>query len=264
MKRSSLLLSHLTGVLLVLSNMPYKALATVSIDTNQDTVYQLQSAGLVNNEKPVRLHLGCGQSYLQGYLNIDFPSTEHTVQAYSVADAHADISQLKCEPNSIDEIRSHHIFEHFDRQTALALLCAWHTWLKPGGLLVIETPDFQASIRVMLNARIPYKQQQVTLRHIFGSHEAHWAYHYDGWYKTKFEHVLGSLAFVGIKCQPLTHNKLIPSILVHAHKKTSVSLDTLKNISKTILRDSMVDEGDASMWSVWCQAFDKAMGKLHQ
>lgn len=263
MKRSRLFLVRLISSLLVVGSTPHKSLATLSIDTTQDTIHQLRAAGLIDNQQPVRLHLGCGQSYLQGYINIDFPATEHTVQAYSIADAHADISRLKCEPNSIDVIESHHIFEHFDRQTALALLCAWHTWLKPGGLLVIETPDFQASIRVMLNARIPYKQQQVTLRHIFGSHEAHWAYHYDGWYKAKFHHVLGSLGFVGIKSKLLAHNMLIPSILAHAHKKTPVALDTLKNVSKTILRDSMVDEGDTSMWSVWCQAFDKAMVKLH-
>jgi hypothetical protein len=27
--------------------------------------------------KPLRLHLGCGQTKLAGYVNIDYPSSEH-------------------------------------------------------------------------------------------------------------------------------------------------------------------------------------------
>lgn len=249
--------------LLFLVSLPQISLGAPHLDTTHGTFDQLKNVGLIRDNMPIRLHLGCGQIYLPGYINIDFPSTEHTVQAYSVADAYANITELQFLPNSLDEIRSHHIFEHFDRQTALALLCAWHTWLKPGGTLIIETPDFEASIRVMLQANLAYKQKQISLRHIFGSHEAHWAYHYDGWYKAKFEHVLGAIGFAQISCHALIHNPLIPSILVHAYKPAPLPVAILKEASKTILRDSMVDEGDASMWAVWCQAFDRAMGKLH-
>lgn len=263
MNSVKLWLNKLIAVVCIANSVTHHAWAALSIDPSRETLAQLYDAGLVQDQQPIRLHLGCGQAYISGYINIDFPSTEHTVQAYSVADAHADITQLNFPAHSIDVIESHHIFEHFDRQTALALLCAWHTWLKPGGILIIETPDFEASIAVMMSPKVPYKQKQVSLRHIFGSHEAHWAYHYDGWYKTKFEHVLGSLGFFRITCQALRHNPLIPSILVQAQKMNNLPIDTLKQASKAILRDSMVDEGDASMWSVWCQAFDKAMSKLH-
>ena len=79
-----------------------------------------------------KLHLGCGQRYLEGYVNIDFPAAEHTVQEQSVADRHADLLCLSYPAGSIDEIRLHHVFEHFDRHTACALMASWQSWLKVG------------------------------------------------------------------------------------------------------------------------------------
>ena len=61
----------------------------------------------------MKLHLGCGQQYFEGYRNIDFPLTQHTVQTKSVADEHADLTSLRYPAGSIDEIRLHHVFEHF-------------------------------------------------------------------------------------------------------------------------------------------------------
>ncbi|MCC7414605.1 MAG: methyltransferase domain-containing protein [Epsilonproteobacteria bacterium] len=254
MKRSVIALLYL------LNTYTYPALF---IDTTQDSFSQLYKADLIDVDKPIRLHLGCGQIYLADYINIDFSSADHTFQTNSVADAYADITQLNFPANSIDVIESHHIFEHFDRQTALALLCAWQTWLKPGGLLIIETPDFEASIRVMLTPQLSYQEKQVTLRHIFGSHEAHWAYHYDGWYTEKFEHILAALGFSQISHELIAYYYLIPSILITAQKSQLIPIEVLGCTSKELLRESMVTSNESSLWDIWCAAFDKALKKLH-
>ena len=91
-------------------------------------------------EKEIKLHLGYQEKYLKGYINIDLPPEDHTVQEVR-ADKFADVRELEYEPESISEIRSHHLLEHFSRQEALMLLAEWHKWLIPGGLLVVETPD---------------------------------------------------------------------------------------------------------------------------
>lgn len=72
-------------------------------------------------DETLKLYLGCGEKYLQGYRNIDFPILNHSVQAKSVADKLIDIRLLKFSPISITEVRPHHLFEHFDRVESLVL-----------------------------------------------------------------------------------------------------------------------------------------------
>ncbi|HTY40183.1 MAG TPA: glycosyltransferase, partial [Candidatus Paceibacterota bacterium] len=145
----------------------------------------------------VRLHLGCGEKYLEGYVNIDFPEGEHTVMKPK-ADLVADIRTLSYPENSVDEIRSHHVFEHFSRAEALKLLSRWRKWLKPGGLLVVETPDFSTSA-LFFNLSFSMRRKFQLSRHIFGSQEAKWALHQDHWDKRKFKFVLGALGFESLR-----------------------------------------------------------------
>jgi len=93
----------------------------------------------------------------------------------------------------------HHVFEHFTRPVALALLCRWRNWLKPGGLLRIETPDAMACFIIMTSQFVSFDDKQQVMRHLYGSHEAAWAVHYDGWYKDKFEITLSKLGFGDLK-----------------------------------------------------------------
>jgi hypothetical protein len=76
----------------------------------------------------MKLHLGCGQVYLKGYVNIDYPSSEHTVQHKSVADRLTDISQLTFPTSSVEEVRLHHVFEHFRRPQISARVACWNGW----------------------------------------------------------------------------------------------------------------------------------------
>lgn len=142
-----------------------------------------------------KLHLGCGTRYLDGYVNIDHPVGEHTVQHDLVADRYADITKLTCPHGSIDEIRLHHVFEHFSRPVALAQLCRWTDWLRPDGVLRIETPDALGCAWALVKPWTSEASRQQIVRHLFGSHEAAWAVHWDGWYEERFRRTLAALGF---------------------------------------------------------------------
>ncbi|MDD2336791.1 MAG: methyltransferase domain-containing protein, partial [Geobacteraceae bacterium] len=145
-------------------------------DSTSITIFtELLRANIIHPGQPLRLHLGCGQKYLQGYINIDFPSENHTTQSRQIADYCANILDLDFPPGSVDEIRCHHVLEHFERPVALSLLAQWQSWLKKEGTLVIETPDLEESARLLLSEQSTYQEKQVIIRHLFGSNEAHWA-----------------------------------------------------------------------------------------
>lgn len=208
----------------------------------------------------LRLHLGCGQVYLPGYLNIDYPPGEHSVQQESKADLHADILQLDYPAHSIQEVRAHHVFEHFQRPVALALLVRWYQWLAPGGILRLETPDLERSIHEILGTR-DERQRQRILRHVFGSHEAHWATHHDGWYKDKWEVTLGRLGFHACQFEYSSWKDTF-NVTVTATKDPPLrSVEDQRAGAEQILRDSLIDDSPSErrLLVVWLDSFDKQL-----
>lgn len=87
-------------------------------------------------DESVRLHLGCGVVYRPGYVNIDTGDG-------SVSDLRADAMDLPYPRNSVSLIEAHHLIEHFDHVHVLYLLAHWYRILKPGGNLIVETPDLE-------------------------------------------------------------------------------------------------------------------------
>ncbi|EKD88023.1 MAG: ubiquinone/menaquinone biosynthesis methylase-like protein, partial [uncultured bacterium] len=171
--------------------------------------------------RKMKLHLGCGEVHLTDYINIDYPVDQHTVQTKPAADEFHDILELSYPHDSIDEIRLHHVFEHFSRPVALGLLAGWWCWLRPEGILHIEVPDFDRTVLTVLN---PFSKQElrgVALRHIFGSQEASWAVHMEGWSPKRLSHLIRSMGYkvnqVNKNSYKGTHNFEIIAV------KTSVS-----------------------------------------
>jgi hypothetical protein len=127
-----------------------------------------------------KLHLGCGGNYLSGYINIDFP-IENTIQTRRHdPDIEADFTTLSFPGNYFNEIMLFHVFEHFQRHHALGLLCKWNKMLVDHGRLHLAMPDVEKCMQEFVGAD-EYRRGQL-IRHIFGSHEAFWATHHEGWY----------------------------------------------------------------------------------
>ncbi|MAH44037.1 methyltransferase [archaeon] len=97
-------------------------------------------------KEKIKLHLGCGERYISGYVNVD-------VQKYDTVDVVADIMKLPYEDNTVDLIYSCGMLEHFGINQNLSffrntcwidVLEYWHKLLKPGGELYLSVPDFEA------------------------------------------------------------------------------------------------------------------------
>ena len=204
-----------------------------------------------DDAKPLRLHLGCGTRYLEGYINIDHPSSEHTVQQGLVADRYADILTLTFPSGTVDEIRLHHVFEHFPRQIALALLCRWTDWLKPGGVLRIETPDVMSSAWELVLPWSSDRKRQQVVRHLFGSHEASWAAHWDGWYARRFKTTLKAIGYSTLEFQKNSWGAL-RNIEVSAVRGTQIfSLKSYEEIIEKLLKSSLVTHiSRRSSWDI--------------
>ena len=159
-------------------------------------------------------------------------------------------------------MRLHHVFEHFDRPTALALLAAWQFWLAPSGELLIETPDFGKSIELLQDPRLSIHDRQVVLRHIFGSHEASWAVHYDGWSDDKYRWTLSELGYEIISIEH-SEWKLTRNITVRARPSCKLSRSELAQRARNLLRSAMVDNAasEESLWNVWCKKFEEVFNR---
>ncbi|WP_457608468.1 class I SAM-dependent methyltransferase [Nitratifractor sp.] len=89
----------------------------------------------------MKLHLGCGRKYIPGFVHIDLQDFDHIDYRRSVDD----LGFL--EDNSVELIYSSHVLEHFGRHEYRRVLREWYRVLRPGGILRIAVPDFEAVAR---------------------------------------------------------------------------------------------------------------------
>jgi predicted SAM-dependent methyltransferase len=87
---------------------------------------------------PVRLHLGCGDKYITGFVHVD-------VLPYDHVDHIAKVDSLDfVDDQSVDLIYASHLLEHFGRHEYLGVLAEWFRVLRVGGVLRLGVPDFRA------------------------------------------------------------------------------------------------------------------------
>lgn len=92
--------------------------------------------------KKVKLHIGCGTTYLKGWTNIDNLSSNRI----SILDLNWDLTKsLPYEDNSVDLIYDKHFFKKMEMGDKMVESALWNyrCMLKPEGVLRIETPEAQ-------------------------------------------------------------------------------------------------------------------------
>jgi hypothetical protein len=141
------------------------------------------------------------------------------------------------------------------------MVACWNTWMIDKGKLHIEVPDMGRIARIFANPFSGTKARAVAERHLFGSHEAPWAAHYEGYDARLLSSLLKVFGFKVVKikrtCWRGTHN-----IHVFAEKISSLeSMGYATKIAEKFLSTFLVDNtlGEIELMRVWMDMFEKQL-----
>lgn len=159
--------------------------------------------------KELKLHLGCGNTRLEGYVNIDLVGT-------SATDRVMNLISLDYADSSVDEIRAEHVIEHFSREEFKIALRDWFRVLKKGGRILLECPDLEACMQEFLKA--PYADKWGWwIKTIYGTQERLGQEHRNGFSEERLEELLELAGFKEVKTRKVfSHDS--PSIQAEAKK----------------------------------------------
>ncbi|MGH2534740.1 MAG: class I SAM-dependent methyltransferase [Thermomicrobiales bacterium] len=124
---------------------PARELAKNWLTTAVAPVEQRRARKLAAAAASLKLHLGCADSYLDGWVNIDLNRPGRRL------DLRWDLRRgLPFPDNSASAVFSEHLFEHIPLDGAMALLAECRRVLVPGGIFRIGVPDLDRYVRAYL------------------------------------------------------------------------------------------------------------------
>lgn len=160
-------------------------------------------------KKLLKLHLGCGKVYLDGYMNID-------LLGRGVVDMIGDARKLPFPDSSVELIESYHLIEHIPKNEVPPMLKEWFRLLTPKGRVITEFPDLDKACRRYLNG------EENLLVAIYGGQRWPSDVHYYGYNFKRLKELLQKAGFNNIVKKPAQdyHTKQIPCLRAECEKVT--------------------------------------------
>lgn len=189
----------------------------------------------------MKLHLGCGTTYLKSYVNVDAEPdfltedappavlTQNTTiferyykhefckgSGLCVADLKATIDKLPYESDSVDEVVLLHVLEHIPAYEVGTVLKEISRVLKPGGTFIIGVPDLKETAKMLYEANSP-EQEDWCIRLVHGTQRNKWSHHYCGYTERTLKEMLTLYGFGDFESMP--NINFYPAIHLKAFKK---------------------------------------------
>jgi len=117
--------------------------------------------------KGAKLHLGCGERYIPGFIHVD-------IRKSPCIDVIAFADKLPFKSGSVDMIYACHLLEHFRRHQVENVLREWYRVLKRDSLLRIAVPDFEAIVDVYEK----YKDVELIMGLLYGGQDYEYNFHH--------------------------------------------------------------------------------------
>ena len=140
-------------------------------------------------EDKIKLHLGCGNISLDGFINIDLLPSKSV-------DVVEDIRELKSfTEESVDLIYACHVLEHISRREYKKVLKRWYSLLKPSGILRLSVPNLREWFKYYFETG----NFKILLSALYGGQENKYNYHYMGWDEETLREDLLEAGFTDIR-----------------------------------------------------------------
>lgn len=182
----------------------------------------------------MKLHIGSGSVYLEGWLNIDVdgPSTflakdrPDLVERWATTEdqyyaKHQDKNQDSLRSGPLDqeyvcdvygdfahlpvvvgvtEVLARHSFEHLSITEARAAMWSLRETINPGGLLRLDVPDHEASLRLLMETR-----DEFYIRHLLGPRRNDFGFHMMSYTRARLRNLVEHFGFKYVCEEPNIH-----------------------------------------------------------
>jgi predicted SAM-dependent methyltransferase len=171
----------------------------------------------------MKLHLGCGNTRLEGYVNYDIISGP-------AVDKTGPIDNLDIADGTVKEILTEHMIEHLTFEEFNRAIVEWYRVLEANGCLVVECPDLLGVCKEFVEANLynqysSFKGYWPLIAHVYGhqrgktKEEKLSQVHRSGYTEEYLTAVLQGVGFSEITREPpQKHNYHSPTLRLRAVK----------------------------------------------
>lgn len=118
----------------------------------------------------LKLNIGCGNDYREGYINLDFSNISSDGKSIKIDIIHNFLkAPLPFEDNSVDEVIFRETLEHISRQNSLRVLKDIYRIMSPGAKLDLTVPPALEQLKLLMMAMLSAKNP--TMDDFFRAHE---------------------------------------------------------------------------------------------